>query len=212
MNRNLAIALTVLLMAAGCRKAPEEAPVHELTPIEQSKKNLDILGESIAKALKMDSDEDVNIFELLLSQGHVSAWPPGTFKYTLQGEEGNALEIDLQTKSLTRTAVTVFFPDDMYLDGEVDMARFLKNLHIKQTAPITTALDCTLDITLYCRDEPVATLGLEPEHVNESGKNYWTMVPVFRFTDGTSYSVSSVLLIDQFIDYFLKYEGDGVGA
>ena len=197
--------LSAILLLVACNKEAPQPVVHELTPIEQTKQNLDSLGANLAKTLNISEDD--NLLEFLVKEGKMSFRPLGTVNYTLEGEDGPALEISLSHEGLIKRGLDIIFYPDMEIQGTVDLKKIVTNLHLSQETPVTQALDACVDLTLYYKGEPMATLGLEPYHESEAGEDRWSVLPVFRFKDGTSYSISSVVLIDQFIDYFLKHEG-----
>ena len=196
--------LAAALLLFSCKKQAPEAPVHELTPIEQSKQNLDKIGAEIAKVMESVGDEKLS--DYLLSHGKVSVVPLGTVTITLDGDDGSLLRAEF-VREKGRTAVEISLPDDMYIGGYMDLGEFIHNYDRTAQTPAIDALDSCLDLTLYYHGEATAALGLEARHENEAGADSWSILPVFRFSDGTSYAVSSVVLIEEFLALFLKNEG-----
>lgn len=196
--------LAALLLLLSCNKQKQEAPVHELTPAEQSKQNLDNLGAEIAKV--MESVGEDSLFQYVLKHGKVSLLPLGTVSFSISGDEGALVQAEF-VRQKGRTGVAISLPDDMYIGGYVDMKNLVRNFDCSAESPVIEALDSCLDLTLYYHGEATATLGLESYHETGAGVDKWSVLPVFRFSDGTSYAMSSVVLIDQFLDFFMKNEG-----
>lgn len=196
--------LALAVGLAACKKDPQPVEVYEPTPMEQTKQNLDSLGANMAKALGLSADD--NLTEYILDNTKVSTKPIGTVTLTLDGKEGTVMRATF-IKKLGKTKVEIALVGDMLIRGYVDIGKFLLHLHPTQDDIYSEALDEGMDLTLYYRDEAMATLGIEPYHQKEAGEDVWKPLPVFRFSDGTSYAVSSTVLVEQFIDYFLLNEG-----
>lgn len=60
------------------------------------------------------------------------------------------------------------------------------------------------DLKVYDNGTAVANLGVEPYSYTEAGQTFNLPQPVLRYPDGTSYALSSLLIIEPLVDYLIE--------
>lgn len=185
--RNLALTCLLLLGFVACNKDQDVPPTHEMTEEEQKKQHVEDSFTVFAEAINME--DSTNAWDYLLNHSDISLGLNGSLIYSLNQDGVMLLWLKFRFMN----------PDRYKIDGTLHGGLALKGyIH-----PLSMILDTPgnrerhLDIHVIDNGEDVAKLGLE----YYDGK----LIPVFRFYDGTSYSVSTVILIAPLLDYLLKY-------
>lgn len=168
----------------GCRKAADPAPVHELTAQEQVKEHLVSSFSPFVAALELE--KIYSIPDYLLVYGRLDLDTDHTPRFRLVKDGLTLLSLRLAPGS-THWDIQAAFYGGISLEG-----RFTPSLSWDWHD-----WEEHWDIQVYDGGEAVARLGLE----DYEGKP----VPVFRFPDGTSYSVTTLLLTEALVDYLLTY-------
>ncbi|MBO4624403.1 MAG: hypothetical protein J5646_02785 [Bacteroidales bacterium] len=185
MKRVLTI-MAVLALLAGCQKLPEEVQedMHPFTQEELHKKQLDEAFAPFVEALELDTITDYR--GEVLANSHISLRLSGIV-YTYEKNGKTLLEVRYRLRRFTAD-----FYGGITLEGKI-------------TPSISTDLEDLIHADVYNYGIRVASLGFETYEYTEAGETVQQLVPVFRFDDGTSYAVRSLLLVDPLIDYLLEY-------
>lgn len=190
MRNKLSILLAALVLF-GCQKESQPVPVHEYTPQEQAKEHL---LQSFSPFIDRLEPENIDsIKDFLLSCSKVDLDKEGFVRYRLV------------KKGLT--LLTIRFRPGIP-DSRIE-AYFYGGVSMKGTVVPTISFDWkkwddNWDIDVYDSDEPVAKLGLGPFFYTNEENTWLVPVPVFRFPDETSYSISVLVFTDAFISYLLE--------
>lgn len=212
---------SLLLLVPGCsRPQPEEPEDSARSGQERVKLRFDEVMESLVEATGVSTEgEAIGYF---LRNGHFSALEGG-FSISLSGQGktlfllsiwpfpgGATLEADVMGAISARGTV-----DDAFLWEEVprpaegewtarvvrDAFRRLLEMGARERI---TGMDKCIRIGVSVDGLETATIGLEPRHRYEMAEDRWTPVPVLRFFDGTSYSLSSLLLVSALAQWFTQ--------
>ena len=186
--KRIGISLLSLLVIAACsKKQVEEEPQHELTEQEQKKQHLEESFSTFASMLKLEETADVK--EYFVRHSVVSIGLDRSLIYDLR-QDGQSL-LWLKFRHVEQDYWLV--DGDLY--GGLEVHGNLQPVAMMTDGP--AKWDQYWDIHVFDRGEDVATLGLE---VYDLG-----YIPVFRFPDGTSYSITTVLLIEPLIHFLLEH-------
>ena len=183
----LTLACLVLPGFLACTKVQEEPATHEMTEQEQKKQHLEDSFSAFVQKIDLESSD--NVWSYLLQHSSVALGLDGSIIYTLNQDREQLLRLKFRFQN----------PDLYKVDGNLYGGLALSGF----IQPLSMILDCPdkrenhMDIHILDNGEDVAKLGLELYEKR--------LVPVFRFPDGTSYSVTTVILISPLLDYLLEY-------
>lgn len=207
MKHHLFSLCIVLALLPACRRtlSPETEPAEEQHPFseaEQVKKHLDEAFAEFYQAVPVfETTDEATAF--LLSHSAVLPLGKGTYYYWLvqQNAETGQREVLVEM-----TFKVTGLPQKLYLDTSLLGGLQLRgNVLLLEFTQDPATWDKALDIDLLDGGKAVARLGVEVLYYKESGREETRPLVVFRFPDGTSYSVSSLLLIEPLVDYILMY-------
>ncbi len=182
------LAVAALMLLPGC--AQKEAPQPEEHPNTQEelvKKHLDDTFSKFIVALDPESVEWTA--EYLAEHSRVTIFPSGTIAYYFRKDGKTLLSADFRAE-----------------DGDwYTKVSFFGGMRMEGTVKPTLSIDWeewenNWDIDVYDGEDAVAKLGI----VSYVYSGQLIPMPVFRFPDGTSYSVTTVLIIEPLIDYLLE--------
>lgn len=170
------IVLSLLLMAS-CTKETvyEGTDMHDYTQEELQKKKVDDAVATFLEAFKLETIEEPVLEVIANSKITLPAW--GTIRYTYTKDDVVLITLDAKLNSFTA---------DLY-----------GGLHLEGKSLFGEGTEVYLD------GEKIATLDFVVLDYTEEGKQNRQVMPVLRFEDGTSYSLSGFLLVDPLIDYLL---------
>lgn len=184
MKKILHICLLAALAAVACSKAPtQEVPQHELTPIEQQKQHL---ADSYAPFIQaLDVPNLGNPKDFIMEHSSLELGLDGKPVYRLEKDMLILLKMIFSIKE-GGVAFDAYFYGGPFMSGVV-----------KPTLSIEWEdWENNWDIDVYDGKEAVAKLGVELLGGNPE--------PVFRFPDGTSYAVTSVVFTESLIEYLIE--------
>lgn len=177
----------ILLVALSCNKNPEDIPQHEPTEEELAKQHLE---ESFAAfAAKLDLEDSADAKEYLVKHSVVSVAMDKSIIYNLR-QDGVSM---IWLRFTHHDGDNWNLKGDMY--GGIEFKGTLQPAVMYAKGP--AYWEELSDIHVYDNGKDVATLGLE---VYDLG-----YIPVLRFPDGTSYSLTTVVLIEPLMDYLLSH-------
>lgn len=180
--------LLLLLGAVACTpKAQEEVPKHDLTEQEQKKLQLEEAFSPLIQQINLDEAADIR--QYITQHSSVSLGLDGAIIYTLHQDGQTLVRLSFLYQGMDNWKV------DGNLYGGLEVHGSLHPLGMVTDRPKNW--ENHWDLHIYNNGEDVATLGMEVY------EQKW--VPVFRFPDGTSYSLSSVVLIEPLVDYLLEH-------
>lgn len=186
--RKIGIAFLALFVLASCsQKQAEQVPTHELTEQEQKKQHLEESFSAFAQMIDLEEAADTR--EYLVKHSVVSIGLDRSIIYDLR-QDGRSL-LWLKFRHLEQDYWLV--DGDLY--GGLEVHGNLQLLEMVAGGP--AKWDQYWDIHVFDNGEDVATLGLETYDLG--------YIPVFRFPDGTTYSITTVLLIEPLIDFLLEH-------
>ena len=186
--RHIGMSFLALLVFAACsEKQDEEIPERELTEEEQKKQHLEESFSAFVQMLNLE--EAANTKEYLVRHSVVSVGLDRSLIYDLRQDGQSLLWLKFRHLEMDNWLVD----GDIY--GGLEVHGSLQPLNMMQGGP--AKWDQYWDIHVFDNGEDVATLGLE---VYDLG-----YIPVFRFPDGTSYSITTVLLIEPLIQFLLEH-------
>ena len=195
----LCIALALL---PSCRRtlAPEPEQ-HPFSEAELVKKHLDEAFAEFYQAVPVfETNEEATAY--LLSNSGVLPIGMGTYYYWLEQPNAESGRREVLVEMTLRVSG---LPETVYLDASLlGGLRLRGNVLLQEFTKDPTTWDGALDIDLLDGGKAVARLGVEVLYYKESGREETRPLVVFRFPDGTSYSVSSLLLIEPLVEYILK--------
>ena len=197
--------ITALALAACSGEPPAAPPEHELTHEEQAKARLDESMEAAWNAAGLESLAD--IVSYTAKNAHIKRRGT-TVTGTLDSPEGTIFEMNA-TLSVAPSSIVFegFLPEEITFSGTV--GRDAARAALDTSVPVierAANLDAVLDVTIYDRGVKLCRLGAEPYHYFEAGEDRWTIIPVLRFDDGTSYGLVSLLLVQPVVELILKDE------
>ena len=206
MNKlSYALIVAALLAAACAGEAPVAPPEHEFTTEEQAKARLDVSMEAAWNAAGLESLADIMTY---VGKNSNIRYRGTSVIGTLDSPEGTIFEMKA-TPSVNPPAVRIegSLPEGITFSGKVgtDAAKAALDLTVP-AAERAAYLDAALDVTIYDRKVPLCRLGAEPYHYFEAGEDRWTIIPVLRFDDGTSYGLVSLLLVQPVVELILEDE------
>ena len=177
--------------------APKE---HAFTEQELVKKHLDESFSLFFESLEVEEVEDWEAYVRKYST--VSVDLDGSVVYRFR--KGSITQLSLRVrKESSKWTMEAQFYGGIRMSGRLTLGQFELpeefppdwNWHI---------LEQLWDIDVYDNYVWVAKLGLESYAYTEAGKVSNIPILVFRFPDGTSYSVTTVLLVEPLMDYLIK--------
>lgn len=177
----------VLLGALACNKKQDEEPQHEPTEEEQVKLHLEASFSTFAAKLDLKSTADFK--EYIVKNSVVSMGLDGSMIYNLRQDGESMLWLKFRCVEADKWRVDGDLYGGLEIHGTMDPLSMLIGGPQKWEA--------YSDIHVYDQGKDVAKLGLE---VYDLG-----YILVFRFPDGTSYSLTTLLLIEPLIDYLLEH-------
>ena len=192
--------LPLALLLSACEQTPvPPQEEHPFSQEEQVKKHLDEAFAEFCQAIPaFESQEEARAF--ILNNSWILPGRNGTIRYWLQTPGSFStilLDIRLDITGLPGSAaLEASLLGGLKMAGTVYPGRITTNPHNWESA---------MDIHIYDQGMDVATLGVEVLEYKEAGVEALRPVVVFRFPDGTSYSITSLLLIEPLIDFLLKY-------
>lgn len=234
MMKKVAYILVCLLMLAACRKEPAElVPEHALTAQEQHKQELDQMVTRLVEASGVSERND--FLPWLLRNAHLDLTPSGTLTLTLQAKGSNLFSLTLEPVlnglTLRHYQVKGYCLGDYRLAGSIEridvssvggsLAQdLLEDLLRDRTLSgidwedddtalaVIAALDDAVDVKLYHDSVLLASLGVEPYLLEGDDSSRILPILVFRFDDGTSYALSSLLLVDPLLSLFFQNDAE----
>ena len=200
MRNTWSIFLLPLVLLSACVQAPvPEKEEHPYTQEEQVKKHLDDAFTEFCQALPAIETRDQAV-DFILNNSWVLPGRNGTIRYWLQSPGSfstTLLEIKVDVTGLPESAaLEASLLGGLKMAGTVYPGRITQDPHVWESA---------MDIDVYDQGMAVAKLGVEVLEYKEAGVEALRPVVVFRFPDGTSYSVTSLLLVEPLIEFLLKY-------
>jgi hypothetical protein len=177
----------ILLAALACKKQQDEQPQHEPTEEELVKLHLEESFASFAAKLDLESSADAK--EYIVKHSVVSLGLDRSVIYSLRQDSESLLWLRFRHVE----GDNWLMEGDMY--GGLEFRGSLQPLSMVIAGPKNW--EHYSDIHVYDNGKDVATFGVE---IYDLG-----YIPVFRFKDGTSYSITTVLLVEPLIDYLLKH-------
>ncbi|MBR1872999.1 MAG: hypothetical protein IJ795_07320 [Bacteroidales bacterium] len=214
----LAVLLLCPIAFASCRKESASVPKHELTKDEQTKARLDSLSLALLEELDLGSQDELKEYIKKNSSFSISLLNR-SLTYALRASDKNIVIISLRLgKKVILVDGTLY--GGMTVKGDIDPSALFGSLP-KPSLEYDSIKDyfidvyrCSADVldaasNLYVCDTDgtrLADLGFESWHSSESGEDKWYPIPVFRFSDGTSYLFTTLLLNDALIERFLSNE------
>lgn len=184
--KRVVLVVSLLLALAGCQKQPPQASdtKHPFTQEELRKKQLDEAFTPFIEALDLESVTDYR--QEVRKNSHVRLKLNGTIVYTYVKNGKTLIEFNYRFRRFTA---------DLY--GGISLKGSWR-------PRLSDDLEDYIDADVLLDGEKVATLGFETYEYTESGETVRRTVAVFRFDDGTSYAVRSLLLIEPLIEYLLE--------
>ena len=191
--------LLLVLLSSCVKTSVPQQQEHPYSQDEQVKKHLDDAFTAFCQALPtIESRDEATNF--ILNNSWVLPGRNGTIRYWLQTPGSfstTLLEIRLDITGLPgKASLEASLLGGLKMAGIVYPGRITSDPHDWESA---------MDIDVYDQGMAVAKLGVEVLEYKEAGVEALRPVVVFRFPDGTSYSVTSLLLIEPLIDFLLKY-------
>ena len=177
----------ILLGFLACSKQQEEVPEHELTEQELKKQHLDESFSALVDMVELEEGEEVK--EYIVKHSVVSLGLDASVIYNLRQGSQSLVWLKFRYRGQGIWLVDGDLYGGIELHGSLNAS--------EMSADYPDQWDKHWDIHVYDNGEDVAKLGLE---VYDLG-----MIPVFRFPDGTSYSLSTLVLIEPLIDYLLEH-------
>ncbi len=177
----------ILLAALACNKTQDEEPKHEPTEEELVKMHMEETFSAFAAKLDLESSADVK--EYIVKHSVVSWGLDNSVIYSLRQDSVSMLWLRFRHVEGDNWLVE----GDMY--GGLAFRGSLQPLRMIIGGPKNWELYA--DIHVLDKGKDVATFGME---IYDLG-----YIPVLRFKDGTSYSITTVLLIEPLIDYLLQH-------
>ena len=172
------------LCVLSCTEDPVVVPEHHLTEQERKKQHLDESFSAFASMIDLKDVEDAR--EFIRQNSEVSLGLDLSIVYTLR-QDGETL-----VRLRFRMGSPLSFLVDGTLYGGLELhGSFQPFIHSDPEH-----WEEYWDIHVFDNGEDVATLGVETLDQE--------IVPVLRFPDGTSYSLSTLLLIEPLVDYLLE--------
>lgn len=190
--RRVFLLIILALAVPGCTKEePVQPKKHVLTPEEQVKQHLDDTFSEFVVALDPDTMEWTE--DYILSHSTLDIELDGTFVYRFIRDNNVLLTVRL---NLNRENWKV----EAKLLGGLEVKGYVK----PTLSPDWTEWENNWDLDVYDQGTAVAKLGVEVFSRYQAAEADLQLVPVFRFPDGTSYSVTTLVLIEPLIDYLLE--------
>lgn len=190
--RRVFLLIILALAVPGCTKEePVQPKEHVLTPEEQVKQHLDDTFSEFVVALDPDTMEWTE--DYILSHSTLDIELDGTFVYRFIRDNNVLLTVRL---NLIRENWKV----EAKLLGGLEVKGYVK----PTLSPDWSEWENNWDLDVYDQGTAVAKLGVEVFSRYQAAEADLQLVPVFRFPDGTSYSVTTLVLIEPLIDYLLE--------
>lgn len=190
--RRVILLISLALAVLGCTgEEPVQPKEHELTPEEQVKQHLDDTFSEFVVALDpatMEWTEDY-----ILTHSTLDLELDGTFVYRF-----------IRDNTILVTVRLNLIRGDWRVEAKLHGGLEVKG-YVKPTLSVDwTEWENNWDLDVYDQGTAVAKLGVEAFSRQNAGEVELQLVPVFRFPDGTSYSVTTLVLIEPLIDYLLE--------
>lgn len=206
MKRLLHSVIVAAFLIAACTGEPPVAPpVHELSPDEQAKARLDDSFIALWEATGLTSLEDA--VQYVTDHGRISV-KGRSVTGTLDSSSGEIFRIKVTLiEKYSLLSVEGSAPLGMTFSGTIAY-KFLSILADLSLDPIgkADALSGAMDITVFDSGKPLCKTGVTASHRTGAEEDSWSYVPVFRFEDGTTYGIMSVLLVQPLVEQILKNE------
>ena len=198
--RRLVFLLSVLLLPLACGRPEPVVEEHPFTPSEQEKVQLDEVSAQLWESVGLE--EGAEVLPFLREHTRLIPSLSGLTIAVLskEGEEVMRMKFGL---GLGRIRLSGSMLDRVELEGSVGLHDFQRGDE-PFSQRLIMAMDAGTDVAVRLDGKAIGRLGFEAIHENEAGRDDWTPVPVVRFPDGTSYSVSGLLLVAPLIEFFLK--------
>lgn len=184
-----------------CNQAEPSPKEHPFTEQELVKKHLDDSFAKFFESLDVESVEDWEAY----------VWQYSTVSIDLDG----SVVYRFRKGDITQLSIRVrkgasYWIMEAQLYGGIRMSGHLTagQLELPEEFPPDwnwRILEQFWDIDVYDNYVWVAKLGMESYAYTEAGKASNIPVMVFRFPDGTSYAVTTVLLVEPLMDYLIKH-------
>lgn len=213
----------LLLMCAavlsfGCsRKTVYSISEGPLSEMEERKSRLDSVIGDIMEPFGLSGDEKVeDLTKILTRDGSVALRSDGSVVYTLvrRGQVIFTVKLSVGNLCCGEVNLTVLTCSDLWMDGKVKISPLMCGLGClagegESFISGVSKFDSAMDVDVYTGDDKIAKLGLEPLHITGAGEDRWDVMLVLRFEDGTTYDITSLLLVSSMLDYFLSEEHIG---
>jgi len=186
--RKIGIPCLLLLGLGACtEKQVEEVPVHELTAQELKKQHLEESFSAFARMLDLEEAADTK--EYIVRHSVVSIGLDRSVIYDLRQDGTSLLWLKFRHLEMDNWLV------DGSLYGGLEVHGSLQP--VKMIAGGPAKWDQYWDIHVFDNGEDVASLGVDAYDLGD--------ILVFRFPDGTSYSITTVLLVEPLIHFLLEH-------
>ena len=199
-SRLILLFLGMLLLPFSCKKAEAVVEEHPFTETEQEKNSLDEVSTQVWESLGLE--EGAEILPFLREHTRLIPSLSGLTIAVLSAEDEEVMRMKFGL-GLGRIRLSGSMLDRVELNGTVGLDNFQRGEE-PFSQRIIQAMDAGTDVAVHLDGKEIGRLGFEAIHENEAGKDSWTPVPVIRFKDGTSYSVSGLLLVAPLIEFFLR--------
>ena len=213
-------ALLLFCLTGGCSMEPRYSlDEGQMSEIETLKSGLDSVIGDIIEPLGLRGEETKDdLLEMLKEDGNVALRPDGSVVYTLvrRGQVIFTVKLFVRNPCCGEVEVTVLTCSDLWMDGKVNFSNLLCGLRCfgpgeEEFLSGVSRVDASMDVDVYLSDGKVARLGLEPLHSITPEGDSWNVMVVFRFEDGTTYDMTSLLLVSDMLQWFLDDEEIGKG-
>ena len=192
-----------LALGAGCRRQAAEPEEHPLSEEEQTKTRLDEVSTQMWEAMGLQSRDDLMPY----LREHLRYERDGRIGPTLvlDSDAGEVIRVTLGLSGLKLSLDAIMMNGSVVLTGTIRLSAIPRGDE-PLSQRLIEALDAGTDVTVLEMGKAVGKLGFEAVHEWGAGEDHWEAVPVIRFPDGTSYSVSGLLLIRPLLELYLQNE------
>ena len=189
MKRWILSILVLAVLFSACEKTSSvRSGVHPFNETELHKKSVEASFVTFCNAMQ-EGGAATDPMADILAHSSVGLAPSGGILYTYRKNDRDLIRLTYSSNG----ALELSLYGGIGMKGRID-------------GPLSADWDSweeKLDVDVYNGDEKVARLGMEVYEYTESGEQVRIPVPVFRFPDGTSYAVSTLLLTEPLLDYLL---------
>lgn len=206
MRKPLVILLVCSLLASCVgREATPQAQEHPYSQSELQKLTLDEVSSEFWESLGLENASDIKSY----LQDHVRIVPwPGKTALILVSDDGREVARGRVSLVDGKPCIDVSILDRVAFSGTLGVSLDMDYEDTVFSEMMIIAIDEGTDVTVTLDGKPIGKLGFEAVHENQAGQDYWRPDAVLRFEDGSSYSLSGLLLVGPMIDYFLKNAGN----